>query len=149
VAEVPLDTVAGLALLAEAREAAAHAYAPYSRFAVGAALLLADGSVVRGANFENASYGLSLCAEATALATANSMGRLREVVALGIVGGAMQADGALAGSAPVRPCGRCRQMLHETMRAGGHAITLFCASGDGETVERFGVEELLPHAFGI
>ena len=70
------------ALIAAAREAARHAHAPYSRFAVGAALLLADGSIVTGCNFENASYGLSLCAETVALATANAQGKLADVVLL-------------------------------------------------------------------
>ena len=69
-------------LIAAARVAARHAHAPYSRFAVGAALLLTDGSIVTGTNFENASYGLSLCAETVALATANAAGRLRDVVEL-------------------------------------------------------------------
>lgn len=137
-----------MALLDEAREAAAHAHAPYSRFAVGAALLLADGSIVRGANLENASLGLSLCAEAAALAAANNAGRLREVVAIGVIGGAISPGGGLTGAAPVRPCGRCRQMLHEAAQIGGRDIAIFCASGDGTIMERFSLSELLPHAFG-
>ena len=59
-------------LIAAAREAARHAHAPYSRFAVGAAVLLSDGTVVTGANVENASYGLSLCAETVAIATVSA-----------------------------------------------------------------------------
>ena len=70
-------------LIAAAREAARHAHAPYSRFAVGAAVLLTDGSVVTGANVENASYGLSLCAETVAVATASAQGRLADIVAVG------------------------------------------------------------------
>ena len=97
------------ALIDAARRAAAHAHAPYSRFAVGAALLLTDGSVVTGTNFENASYGLSLCAETVATATANASGRLGDIVAVGIVGGRMgEGD-----TDPIRPCGRCRQVLNE------------------------------------
>src|SRR3546814_7040356 len=65
-------------LIDAARVAASHAHAPYSRFAVGAALRLTDGSIVTGANFENASYGLSLCAETVALACANAQGRLAD-----------------------------------------------------------------------
>ena len=79
-------------LISAAREAATRAHAPYSRFAVGAALLMTDGSLVTGANVENASYGLSLCAETVAIATASAAGRLREVVAVGVIGGAMDAD---------------------------------------------------------
>ena len=75
------------ALIAAARAAARNAYAPYSNFAVGAAVLLSDGSVVTGANFENASYGLSLCAETVALAKAGTEGRLADVVAIGVIGG--------------------------------------------------------------
>ena len=73
-------------LIAAARAAARHAHAPYSNFAVGAALLLADGGIVTGCNFENASYGLSLCAETVALATANAQGRLADVVEIGVIG---------------------------------------------------------------
>jgi hypothetical protein len=70
------------ALLAAARDAAARAYAPYSRFHVGAALAFADGEIVTGANVENASYGLSLCAETVAAAIAMSAGRRGGLVAV-------------------------------------------------------------------
>ncbi len=96
-AEVDLSDVAGAVLIDAAREAAANAHAPYSRFAVGAALLLEDGTIVPGTNFENASYGLSLCAETVALAAANTAGRLRDVVAIGVIGGRMTSAG-LSGS---------------------------------------------------
>lgn len=135
------------ALLGEAFEAARAAHAPYSRFAVGAAVLLADGRVVPGANFENASYGLSLCAETVALAAVNMAGGLGDVVAIGVVGGAIGADG-LTGDAPVRPCGRCRQLLNEAAQMGGRDIEVFCASADGVVVERHLLSDLLPHAFG-
>jgi len=147
VAEVDLSDVAGAVLIDAAREAATNAHAPYSRFAVGAALLLEDGTVIPGANFENASYGLSLCAETAALAAANTAGRLREVVAIGVVGGKIRA-GRLHGSDPVRPCGRCRQILIEAAQLGGRDIVVHCASGDGSVVERHLLSELLPHAFG-
>ncbi|RYY42712.1 MAG: cytidine deaminase, partial [Sphingomonadales bacterium] len=75
-------------LIGEAIAAARHAHAPYSRFAVGAAVLLSDGQIVTGTNFENASYGLSLCAETVAIATASAAGRLRDIVAIGVIGGA-------------------------------------------------------------
>lgn len=130
-----------------ARNAAAHAHAPYSRFGVGAALLLTDGSIVTGTNFENASYGLSLCAEAVALGTANAQGRLRDVVAVGIVGGPIGDDG-VAGSAPVLPCGRCRQLLTEAAQLGGRDIAVHCASPDGSARVSHALSELLPLAFG-
>lgn len=136
------------ALIAAARTAARHAHAPYSRFAVGAAVLLVDGSVVTGANVENASYGLSLCAETVAIATVSASGRLREVVAIGVIGGVMDATGAATGSAPVRPCGRCRQVLNEAAQLGGRDLRIHCAGADGETVASYRLSDLLPHAFG-
>ncbi|MFY0076021.1 cytidine deaminase, partial [Acinetobacter baumannii] len=66
----------------------AQAYAPYSRFQVGAALLFADGSVITGSNVENASYGLSLCAETVACAQASQAGRRGGLVAVAVIGGA-------------------------------------------------------------
>jgi cytidine deaminase len=144
VVDVSIDRAA---LLAEAFEAARSAHAPYSRFGVGAAVLLADGRVIRGANFENASYGLSLCAETVALAAVNMAGALRDVVAVGVVGGVIGADG-IEGGAPVRPCGRCRQILNEAAQLGGRDLEVFCASADGAVVERHLLSDLLPHAFG-
>ncbi|HET8612330.1 MAG TPA: cytidine deaminase [Sphingomonas sp.] len=134
-------------LLDAAKAAAGHAHAPYSRFGVGAALLLADGAIVTGSNFENASYGLSLCAETVALATANSVGRLRDVVAVAVTGGAIGPRG-IEGEAVVHPCGRCRQVLNEAAQMGGRDLPVFCASADGATVRRYRLSELLPHAFG-
>lgn len=132
------------ALIDAARRAAAHAHAPYSRFAVGAALLLTDGSVVTGTNFENASYGLSLCAETVATATANASGRLGDIVAVGIVGGRMgEGD-----TDPIRPCGRCRQVLNEAAQIGGRDLAVHCSGLGGGTIETHRLSDLLPHAFG-
>jgi cytidine deaminase len=135
-------------LIAAAREAARHAHAPYSRFAVGAAVLLSDGSVVTGANVENASYGLSLCAETVAIATCSAQGRLADVVAVGVIGGAMDAEGRAMGSEPVRPCGRCRQVLNEAAQMGGRDLLVHCAGAEGETVASYRLSVLLPDAFG-
>lgn len=131
-------------LLAQARAARERAYAPYSRFAVGAAALLADGRVATGANFENASYGLSLCAETVAMAAANMAGGLAQVVEIAVVGGPLDGEGA----APVRPCGRCRQVLTEAAQLGGRDLPIHCGSGDGAVVETHLLSALLPHAFG-
>lgn len=144
---VELGEDAARRLIAAARDAARHAHAPYSNFAVGAALLLTDGNVVTGANFENASYGLSLCAETVATARANAEGRLRDVVAIGIVGG-MMTDGVAHGSDPVRPCGRCRQILNEAAQMGGRGLFVYCAGAEGEAYETHRLSDLLPHAFG-
>jgi cytidine deaminase len=134
-------------LIAAAREAAAHAHAPYSRFAVGAALLLTDGSIVTGTNFENASYGLSLCAETVALATANAQGHLADVMAVGVVGGTIGTNG-IAGDTPVRPCGRCRQILTEAAQLGARDLAVYCAGMSGDAIETHRLSDLLPHAFG-
>ncbi|MBW6526112.1 cytidine deaminase [Sphingomonas sp. RHCKR7] len=135
-------------LIAAARAAAVHAHAPYSRFAVGAAVLLDDGSVVTGANVENASYGLSLCAETVAIATVSASGRLRRVVAVGVIGGAMNSAGRATGDAPVRPCGRCRQVLNEAAQLSGRDLAVHCAGAEGEAVASYRLSELLPDAFG-
>lgn len=132
------------ALVDAARAAAAHAHAPYSRFAVGAALLLTDGSIVTGTNFENASYGLSLCAETVATAAANAAGRLGDIVAVGIVGGRMGEHDV----DPIRPCGRCRQVLNEAAQIGGRDLAVHCSGLGGGTIETHRLSDLLPHAFG-
>jgi cytidine deaminase len=131
------------ALIAAARTAAAQAYAPYSKFHVGAALAFADGSVVTGANVENASYGLTLCAETVAAARAMSEGRRGGLVAVAVVGGKAGANAPLA---PVTPCGRCRQVLNELAQLGGTDPVVWCAGAD-EVLELH-LSELLPHAFG-
>jgi cytidine deaminase len=89
------------ALVAEALAARKLAYAPYSRFAVGAALLCGDGTIVRGCNVENVSYGLTVCAERAAFFAAIALGQ-REFVAL-----------ALATGPGATPCGACRQVARE------------------------------------
>lgn len=134
-------------LIAAARRASDNAYAPYSGFGVGAALLLVDGSIITGTNFENASYGLSLCAETVALAIANTAGRLGDVREVAVIGGRI-IDGQIIGTDPVRPCGRCRQILNEAAQLAGHDLIVHCASADGKVVEQYKLSDLLPHAFG-
>ena len=135
------------ALVAAARTASAHAYAPYSRFHVGAALLLADGSIVTGANVENASYGLSLCAETVAVAKLMSDGQRGGLIAVAVIGGAPGTSGeATPGAEPVTPCGRCRQVLNEIAQLGGTDPLVLCIGADG-TVETT-LSALLPRAFG-
>ncbi|MBO9712755.1 cytidine deaminase [Sphingomonas sp.] len=135
-------------LIEAARAAARHAHAPYSRYGVGAALRMADGGIVTGTNFENASYGLSLCAETVALATANAQGRLREVVEVAVVAGPIGADGLPAGDVLASPCGRCRQMLNESAQLGGRDLLVHCGAPDGDAVVTYRLSELLPHSFG-
>ena len=134
-------------LVAVAREAALNAHAPYSGFGVGAALLLDDGEIISGCNFENASYGLTLCAETVAIATANAQGKLRQIKEIAVIGGKL-IDGRITGVEPVRPCGRCRQVINEAGGLSGTDILVHCASADGSAVEHHQLSDLLPHAFG-
>lgn len=134
-------------LIAAARKAARNAYAPYSHFGVGAAVLLTDGSVVTGANFENASYGLSLCAETVALAAVNAQGRLADVAAIGVIGGPIGPDGP-TGDTPVSPCGRCRQVMNEAAQVGDRDFPVHCGAAEGDAITTYTVSELLPGAFG-
>jgi cytidine deaminase len=124
-------------LIAAAREAAASAYAPYSRFPVGAALAFDDGRVITAANVENASYGLTLCAETAAVAAAMNAGRRGGLVAVAVAG---------TGGSPVTPCGRCRQVLSELAQLGDTDPVVWCAGGNA--VLEIRLSELLPHAFG-
>lgn len=103
-----------------AAEAAAHAYAPYSRFPVGAAVLTADGRVYVGCNVENASFGLTQCAERSALAAAVVDGTMRGAVSALVI--------YTPGRRAHPPCGACRQVMHELM--SGDSVVLSCCDGD-------------------
>ena len=119
-------------LLARAVAARARAYAPYSGFQVGAALLAPDGTVFLGANVENASYGLSMCAERVAIYAALSVGAAR-FDAVAVTG----PDGILT-----MPCGACRQVLYEF---GPHMNVIFADAGE---IAVMPLAVLLPGAFG-
>lgn len=117
------------ALRSAARQVMAHAYVPYSRFPVGAAALVDDGRVVVGCNVENASYGVTLCAEC---------GLVSALAASG--GGRLVAFSCVDGHGNVlMPCGRCRQLLYEH---GGPDLLLETVSGIRS------MREVLPDAFG-
>ena len=117
------------ALRAAAAAAAANAYAPYSGLRVGAAGLAGDGRVVTGCNVENASYGLTLCAECGLVSALHASG----------AGGPLRAVAVVAGDGePLLPCGRCRQLLYE---AGGENLLVDTAQGPVE------LRVLLPAAF--
>ena len=124
-------------LVAAARAAMDGAYAPYSTFRVGAALRFDDGAVITGSNVENASYGLSLCAETVAVAKALSEGRR---------GGLVEVAVAASGGGTVTPCGRCRQVLNELAALGGTDPLVLCSGAD--EVRALRLSELLPAAFG-
>jgi cytidine deaminase len=124
-------------LIEAARAAAGRAYAPYSDFAVGAALRFADGTIVTGCNVENASYGLSLCAETVAAAKAMADGRRGGLVAVAVTG---------PGADPITPCGRCRQVLNELAALGNTDPMILCCGPDD--VRKARLSALLPQAFG-
>ena len=131
------------ALIAAARHAAASAYAPYSQFHVGAALGFADGTIVTGSNVENASYGLTLCAETVAIGAAMAQGRRGGLEAVAVIGGPA---GAVGQGDPVTPCGRCRQVLNELAELGGTDPVVWCVGKD--EVSELRLSDLLPRAFG-
>ena len=127
-----MDESAWAELKRAAVEARANAYAPYSGFAVGAAVLSASGRVFAGCNVENASYGATICAERAALAAAVAAGA-RELRALVIASGA---------KSPTPPCGICRQCLAEL--APGLAIRSYASDARAD----YTLASLFPEAFG-
>ena len=120
-------------LEAAARDAAQHSYSPYSHFPVGAAILTADGQIFTGANIENASFGLTNCAERTAIFKAVSEGA-SEIMHVVVY---------TPTSHPTMPCGACRQVIREFGRQA--ACVSIC---DSEQRLETTLEELLPHSFG-
>ncbi len=134
-------------LIAAARAAALKAYAPYSGYSVGCAILSEDGELVTGANMENACYRLGLCAEQSALTTAQHIFGLKRVARIAVAGGDAS-GGALAGKQSCTPCGGCRQALLEASHLSGRDFEILCASGDGLAVKRLTLSSLIPHGFG-
>ncbi len=124
-------------LAAQARRAALRAYAPYSRFRVGAIAVDREGNRYDGVNVENAAYGSGVCAEVTAVVTAVSQGvRSIEAVAVACIDAA-EADAAY-------PCGNCRQVMHEF---GVRSVIV--TAGEGSDVREHTLEELHPHGFSL
>lgn len=125
-------------LLNQALAARANAYAPYSGYRVGAALLCSDGRIFLGSNVENASYGATICAERSAFAAAVSAG-VREFKAIAVAGGKGPAADAAAS-----PCGICRQVMAEF--CGKDFVVIL---GNEETMEQFTLGQLLPLSFQL
>ena len=117
-----------------AKEATKNSFAPFSQFHVGAALLADDGRIFTGCNVENSSYGVTICAERTALVKAVSEGHRDDLERIAIVGNSEDY---------CWPCGSCRQMLYEF----NPDMTVLVAKGDGQFVS-LKLHELLPHGFG-
>jgi|SRR6056297_2387522 len=119
-------------LINTAHKVRENAYAPYSNFFVGAAVLTGSGTIYSGVNVENSSYGLSVCAERHAIAAAVAAGE-KEFLAI-----------AVCSPGGVTPCGACRQVLHDIC---GN-IPVYCVNESGKLKETLTISELLPKAFG-
>jgi len=119
-------------LIAKALEARSRAYAPYSNYYVGAALLTREGDIIQGANVENASYGLTICAERAAVMAAAAMDK-RDYVAIAVA----TKDGGF-------PCGACRQVLNEF----NSEMEVISVDESGQITSRTTLDKLLPNAFG-
>lgn len=130
-------------LLMAAKDAIPHAYAPYSAFKVGAAVLLENGEIITGTNQENVSYPTGLCAERVALFYASSEYPDIPVKTIAIT--------ALAGDFsieyPVTPCGSCRQVMAETENRSGERMRIIMQGDSGHIYEVEGIENLLPLMF--
>lgn len=130
-------------LLLGAKEAMGKAYAPYSNFYVGAALLSQDGKIIQGANFENASFGLTICAERSAVFNANVQGH-RMFEAFAVIARHRDFDTkSITG-----PCGACRQVLYEARQLSGRDLVGVFATSKLDTIEIISLDELLPKSFG-
>jgi len=121
-------------LIDKAKEALKYSYSPYSRFAVGAALLSADGQVFTGCNIENASFGATNCAERTAIFKAVSEG-IKDFTAIAV---------ACSGSQPAYPCGICRQVMSEFFNPDTRIIV-----EDGDELRTYTMTEILPESFSL
>ena len=126
-------------LIEKANDARAKSYCPYSGFAVGAALLCADGTIYTGANVENASYSPTICAERVAFFQAVHAGH-RDFTAIAIVGGKKGEDI----DSLCTPCGVCRQVMSEFCK-GDFKILL----SDGKDTKVFTLDDMLPHRFSL
>jgi cytidine deaminase len=121
-------------LIAAAKKAQSNAYAPFSKFYVGAALLCEDEQIFTGANVENSSYGLTNCAERSAIFAAVSAGQ-RKFRRIAIFSSC---------SPPASPCGACRQVMYEF----APHLEIICANDKGE-INRFKLDQLLPEGFRL
>lgn len=130
-------------LLKEARLSAVQAYAPYSRFQVGAAVLLENGILVKGNNQENASYPLGLCAERVALFAAGSNYPEAKIKAIAITAQSSQ----FSILQPITPCGACRQAISEYEHRYQHPIRIIMAGESGKILVTDSVSNLLPYQF--
>ena len=130
-------------LLDSAKDAADTAYAPYSNFYVGAALLTSNGKIITASNVENSAYGSTLCAERSAIVRANAMG-YRSFKAIAII--AKSAKGST--KEPTAPCGACRQMLYESSCISKSSMEVIFSNTRMDKVVISDIDALLPFGFG-
>ncbi len=132
-------------LVRRALEASSQAYAPYSGFAVGAAVRTKSGKIHTGANIENAAYAVVTCAEMAALACANAGGDF-DIEAIAVAGHRFLDPPE--STQVVAPCGRCRQVINEAGDVAGTDVIVFSCNGDLTKIVPAKIGELLPGAFG-
>jgi len=132
-------------LVESALAASGEAYAPYSGFAVGAAVRTKSGRVYVGANVENAAYAVVICAEVSAVAAANAAGDF-EIEAVAVAGHKFYPFRDT--SQVVTPCGRCRQVIFEASEVSGTDVQIFSCNGKLSHITESKISELLPRAFG-
>ncbi|MCL1675030.1 cytidine deaminase [Elizabethkingia meningoseptica] len=121
------------------------AYAPYSEFFVGCAILLDNGEIITGNNQENAAYPSGLCAERTAIFWLAANRPDQKINKIFVVGGPKNAD--MHNNIPIPPCGSCRQSIVEYESKQDVAIEIYFASTQGKTVKCYSVKDLLPFSF--
>lgn len=122
-------------LIKKAKLAMSNSYVPYSKFPVGACAISNDGELITGCNIENASYGLTICAERVTLFKAYSEG-ITDIKALVVIGNT---------SEPISPCGACRQVISEL---AGDAV-LYLSNHDASKIKKVTIDELLPYRFKL
>lgn len=133
--DLPMSKINEEELVEKALSAMKNAYVPYSKFPVGACAITADGKEITGCNIENASYGLTVCAERVTLFKAFSEGK-KDIIALAVAGEVEE---------PISPCGACRQVISEL----APQAVVYLSNRDGSKVKRMTVEELLPYGFKL
>lgn len=130
-------------LLDEAAEVMETAYNPYSHFYVGAAILAHDGQIITGSNFENASYGNTICAERAAILRANAM-KIRTFDKMAIIARGEEFESTII----TGPCGSCRQVLYESAQISENNLEVIMSTTKKDKIYIATIEELLPLAFG-
>jgi cytidine deaminase len=140
-----------LSLVLESREALKHSYSPYSHFSVGAAILLEDGTVVKGSNQENAAYTPTSCAERSALYAIGSQGKHDQVRKIAVIArptADLETTASIEQEQNGTPCGVCRQVIKEFEVLAKQKIVILCVFNTDRVYRFEGIDCLLPFGFG-